>query len=89
MSCVNWCLDWDSSLNQQANNKILFIIGGAERLVVDASIALQKKGHEITFFTSHHDPNHCFEETRDGWKYYFSNFIIIEFFILIFYFIEQ
>jgi hypothetical protein len=41
-------------------------IGGAERLVVDAALALQQSGHEVCFFTSHHDPSHCFPETRDG-----------------------
>jgi hypothetical protein len=39
-------------------------IGGAERLVVDAGIALQNAGHTVHFFTSHHDQNHCFDETR-------------------------
>ncbi|XP_046740570.1 alpha-1,3/1,6-mannosyltransferase ALG2 [Diprion similis] len=41
-------------------------IGGAERLVVDAALALKRKGHEVNFITSHHDPDHCFTETRDG-----------------------
>ncbi|XP_076238354.1 alpha-1,3/1,6-mannosyltransferase Alg2 [Calliopsis andreniformis] len=41
-------------------------IGGAERLVVDAALALKKKGHEVTFVTTHHDPEHCFSETKDG-----------------------
>ena len=41
-------------------------IGGAERLVVDAAVGLQSLGHQVTIFTSHHDPNHCFEETKDG-----------------------
>lgn len=36
-------------------------IGGAERLVVDAALALQAKGHKATFVTGHHDRNHCFE----------------------------
>lgn len=40
--------------------------GGAERLVVDAAIALQELGHDVTLFTSRHDPSRCFEETRDG-----------------------
>lgn len=51
--------------------KILFIhpdlgIGGAERLVVDAALALQNRGHSVQFLTNHHDPAHCFEETRNG-----------------------
>ncbi|CEP11992.1 hypothetical protein [Parasitella parasitica] len=41
-------------------------IGGAERLVVDAAVGIQSKGHKVTMYTSHHDVNHCFEETRDG-----------------------
>jgi hypothetical protein len=44
-----------------------FGIGGAENLVVNAAIALQKKGVQVTIFTAHHDVTHCFEETRgDG-----------------------
>ncbi|KAG1452976.1 hypothetical protein G6F46_010617 [Rhizopus delemar] len=54
-----------------AKLKIAFIhpdlgIGGAERLVVDAAVGVQSKGHEAVIYTSHHDPNHCFEETRNG-----------------------
>ncbi|KAL9000088.1 MAG: hypothetical protein Q9169_001163 [Polycauliona sp. 2 TL-2023] len=41
-------------------------IGGAERLILDAALALQSKGHKITIFTSHCDPTHCFDEARDG-----------------------
>jgi hypothetical protein len=41
-------------------------IGGAERLVIDAAVGLQTRGHKVTIFTSHCDPNHCFEEARDG-----------------------
>ncbi|KAI8619621.1 hypothetical protein BC830DRAFT_1103306 [Chytriomyces sp. MP71] len=41
-------------------------IGGAERLIVDSATGLQKSGHKVVVFTSHHDPAHCFEETRDG-----------------------
>lgn len=51
--------------------KIVFLhpdlgIGGAERLVVDAALALQLKGHQVHIVTSYHDPAHCFPETRDG-----------------------
>ena len=51
--------------------KIAFIhpdlgIGGAERLVVDAAVGLLRKGHTVDIYTSHHDPTHCFAETRDG-----------------------
>eukprot|EP00053_Salpingoeca_punica_P010430 m.93758 g.93758 ORF g.93758 m.93758 type:complete len:404 (-) comp15384_c0_seq1:124-1335(-) len=41
-------------------------IGGAERLVVDAALALQKRGCAVKMYTSHHDPSHCFPETKDG-----------------------
>ncbi|KYN27395.1 PREDICTED: alpha-1,3/1,6-mannosyltransferase ALG2 [Trachymyrmex cornetzi] len=41
-------------------------IGGAERLVVDAALALKKNGHDVNFVTTHHDPEHCFSETKDG-----------------------
>lgn len=45
---------------------LIIPIGGAERLVVDAALGLQDFGHEVDIYTSHHDPNHCFEETKDG-----------------------
>ena len=41
-------------------------IGGAERLVVDAALALRDKNHEVHIVTCHHDDSHCFEETRNG-----------------------
>ena len=41
-------------------------IGGAERLIVDAALSLKSKGHEVEMFTAHHDPSHCFQETKDG-----------------------
>ncbi|KAJ7632293.1 mannosyltransferase [Roridomyces roridus] len=41
-------------------------IGGAERLVVDAAVGVQALGHSLVIYTSHHDPNHCFDETRNG-----------------------
>jgi len=41
-------------------------IGGAERAVVDAAMALKSRGHDVTMLTAHHDTSHCFEETRDG-----------------------
>lgn len=49
-------------------------IGGAERLIVDAAVALKERGHEIIIYTSHHDPNHCFPETKSNRK---INFILI------------
>lgn len=41
-------------------------IGGAERLIIDTALVLQSRGHKVTIYTSHHDPAHCFDETRDG-----------------------
>jgi len=38
-------------------------IGGAERLVVDAALALQRRGHTVRVVTPHHDRGHCFPET--------------------------
>ncbi len=41
-------------------------IGGAERLIVDAAMALKKKQHVVSVVTTHHDRSHCFPETTDG-----------------------
>lgn len=41
-------------------------IGGAERLIVDCSLALQLKGHTTIIVTAHHDRSHCFSETISG-----------------------
>ncbi|WAQ89239.1 hypothetical protein PtA15_10A663 [Puccinia triticina] len=41
-------------------------IGGAERLVVDAAIALSRLGHAVTIYTSSHQPERAFAETTDG-----------------------
>lgn len=51
--------------------KVVFIhpdlgIGGAERAVIDAALALKSRGHQVEFVTAHHDPKHCFQETKDG-----------------------
>ena len=43
-------------------------IGGSERLIVDAALALQKRGHQVHIFTSHHDPHHSFSETNSRLK---------------------
>lgn len=40
-------------------------IGGAERLVVDAAVALKSKGCNVQIWTAHYDPTHCFSETLD------------------------
>jgi len=41
-------------------------LGGAERLVVDAALELQRRGHHVTIYTGSHDPSRAFEATRDG-----------------------
>lgn len=41
-------------------------IGGAERLVVDAAVALQRQGYRVHMYTSHHEGDRCFKETCDG-----------------------
>lgn len=41
-------------------------VGGAERLIVDAAVGLQERGHSVTVFTNHRDVGHCFPEARDG-----------------------
>jgi hypothetical protein len=46
-------------------------IGGAERLVIDAAVGLQDRGHKVTVYTSYCDRNHCFDEARDG-KFVYS-----------------
>ncbi|KAI1095387.1 glycosyltransferase family 4 protein [Rostrohypoxylon terebratum] len=56
---------------KEASKTIVFLhpdlgIGGAERLVVDAAVGLQNRGHKVVIFTSHCDPKHCFDEARDG-----------------------
>ena len=33
---------------------------------MDAAIALKSRGHQVEFVTSHHNPSHCFQETKDG-----------------------
>jgi hypothetical protein len=40
--------------------------GGAERLIVDAVVELQSRGHDVQLYTAHHDPGRCFSETAPG-----------------------
>ncbi|KAK3297997.1 glycosyltransferase family 4 protein [Chaetomium fimeti] len=61
----------DKKPDKKPGKTIVFLhpdlgIGGAERLVVDAAVGLQKRGHKVVIFTSHCDPAHCFDEARDG-----------------------
>ncbi|KAH7512679.1 hypothetical protein FEM48_Zijuj12G0116400 [Ziziphus jujuba var. spinosa] len=37
------------------------MLGGAERLIVDAAVELASHGHKVHIFTSHHDKKRCFE----------------------------
>lgn len=61
-----------SKSNERKNINIAFLhpdlgIGGAERLIVDAAMALQSvNNNNITIFTSHCDRSHCFEEIKNG-----------------------
>ena len=50
--------------------KVLFVhpdlgVGGAERLIVDAALAIKSSDHEVTILTNHYDPSHCFEDTKN------------------------
>lgn len=61
----------DKTTDKNKQKTIVFFhpdlgIGGAERLVIDAAVGLQNRGHRIVIFTSHCDKGHCFEEARDG-----------------------
>lgn len=47
-------------------------IGGAERLVVDAAMALKKKGHEVKFVTNQFSRDHCFDDVLDFSNYFWS-----------------
>ncbi|CAG0881153.1 unnamed protein product [Darwinula stevensoni] len=63
------CIHWQQLSQTMVN--VIFLhpdlgIGGAERLVVDAALALQSRGHVVRFITNHHDRDHCFRETYDG-----------------------
>ena len=40
-------------------------LGGAERLVVDAAVALLEAGHHVDMYTSHYEPERAFAETRN------------------------
>ena len=42
------------------------MIGGAERVMVDAALSLQDLGHRVTLLTAAHDRRRCFPETVDG-----------------------
>jgi alpha-1,3/alpha-1,6-mannosyltransferase len=44
-------------------------IGGAEQLIINIALALQDRGnYDVTIYTPHFDPNHCFKEAREQLK---------------------
>eukprot|EP00981_Chlorochromonas_danica_P002349 scaffold453_cov187-Ochromonas_danica.AAC.19 len=56
-------------MSERLSAKVLMLhldlgIGGAENLVVQVASSLQDLGCSVTILTSHHDINHCFEETK-------------------------
>lgn len=40
-------------------------IGGAERLVVDAAVAMKQYKHQVQFVTNYYRPEHSFKETQE------------------------
>jgi alpha-1,3/alpha-1,6-mannosyltransferase len=42
--------------------------GGAEKLVVEVALTLQRRGHQVQIYTAFHDSSEdrCFQATRDG-----------------------
>ncbi|KAG8373612.1 hypothetical protein BUALT_Bualt11G0042400 [Buddleja alternifolia] len=61
------------------------MLGGAERLIVDAAVELSSYGHNVHIFTSHHDKTRCFEETVSGvyHNFFYSAGKYVLFFILV------
>ena len=58
----------NSSSRNKSRTRISFLhldlgIGGAERLVVDAATQLRERGFSVGVYTTHHDTDHCFNET--------------------------
>ncbi|XP_006863256.1 PREDICTED: alpha-1,3/1,6-mannosyltransferase ALG2 [Chrysochloris asiatica] len=58
--------DWDPG----PSPSVLFLhpdlgVGGAERLVLDAALALRTRGCDVQIWTTHYDPGHCFAESRE------------------------
>ncbi|XP_042551771.1 alpha-1,3/1,6-mannosyltransferase ALG2 [Dipodomys spectabilis] len=59
----------DPNPDSGAGPSVLFLhpdlgVGGAERLVLDAALALQSRGCRVKIWTAHYDPGHCFAESR-------------------------
>ncbi|KAM4878012.1 alpha-1,3/1,6-mannosyltransferase ALG2 [Thomomys bottae] len=59
----------DPPLDLGPGPSVLFLhpdlgVGGAERLVLDAALALRSRGCSVKIWTAHYDPGHCFAESR-------------------------
>jgi hypothetical protein len=57
--------------NPKLNILILHLdlgIGGAEQLMITIARCLQETDHNIEILTTHHDKNHCFDETKPDGK---------------------
>lgn len=61
-------------------------IGGAERLIVDAAVALKEGENDVIIYTSHHDANHCFPETKSTGEKWERMCVIFNRFLFIFVF---
>jgi len=40
-------------------------IGGAEQLIINIALSLQKRGYKVDVYTPFFDPNRCLHEARD------------------------
>ena len=69
---LHWISSKSFNLASGASNGIMRVtilhldlgIGGAEQLIVNMATVMKELGHEVLLLTSHHDKNHCFEETK-------------------------
>ncbi|XP_076996328.1 alpha-1,3/1,6-mannosyltransferase ALG2 [Tamandua tetradactyla] len=60
----------DRAPERASGPSVLFLhpdlgVGGAERLVLDAALALQARGCQVQIWTAHYDPGHCFAESSE------------------------
>lgn len=39
-------------------------IGGAENLIINLALSLEKKNYDVKIYTPHFDPNRCFAECK-------------------------
>jgi hypothetical protein len=61
------------------NKKVVMLhmdlgIGGAEMLMVNIACSMKALGYDVIILTSHHNPGHCFDETKppNGNKHFAS-----------------